>query len=363
MTSDIISIRPAIMCGGAGTRLWPMSRQACPKQFSSLFPGESLFQQTVMRTAGSFENLHFRPPLVITAAHSAALVEQQLSEIDARDGELILEPVARNTATCAAVAALVGGAEDPGAMVLLAPSDHLIADRPAFHRALIAGAEIARDGQIITFGATPTAPETGYGYIRRGVATGGGYEIHRFVEKPDRNTAESYLLDGGYYWNAGIFLFRADVMIAEFERHAPDILACARAALAYAGRNGRALALDAASLADCPSLPIDVAVMEKTDAAAVIPISVGWSDVGSWSAVWDHAKKDAAGNSAPADAVLYDAKRNLVRSDGALVALLGVEDLVVVVENGVVMVARREDAQNVKIAVETLKAAGRNDVL
>jgi mannose-1-phosphate guanylyltransferase/mannose-6-phosphate isomerase len=295
---------------------------------------------------------------VVCASGHAGFVRDQLDELGVSGGRMILEPMARNTAPCAAAAARVVAADDPQRLILLLPADHHIADLPAFYRAIADGARAAQAGKIVTFGAEPTAPETGFGYIRRGAPIDGGYDVAAFVEKPDRARAEAYLSSGEYSWNAGIFLFSAQTMIDEMGQHCPDILESSTGAVTEGAQNGAALTLDPARFAGCRSESIDYAVMERTAQAAIVPVRMQWSDVGSWSAVWTLAAKNEAGCALPSGAIALDGKDNLVVSDGPLVTLVGVDDLVVVVDQGVVMITRRDRAQDVKKITTALADTG-----
>lgn len=358
-----IRIQPVILSGGAGTRLWPASRAATPKQFQPLLGGRSPFAETLDRFAGPAGDLHFAPPITICGAAHAEQVRAELAAAGMAGAPLVIEPMGRNTAPCAAIAAQLTAERGEGWLTLLAPADHRIGDLAAFHAAMAEGARAAMAGRVVTFGAAPDAPVTGYGYIRRGAAIDGGYAVDAFVEKPDQATAQSYLEDGRYDWNCGIFLFAPNAMAAEMRAHCPDILDAAGKALTDAGRTADTVALDADAFAACRAESLDYALMEKTDAAAVTPVAMDWSDLGSWSQIWALSDKDDAGNAVPAEAVAVDSGNCLVQSDGPAVALLGVEDLVVVVRDGAVLVARRDRSQDVKKVIAALKADGRDDLL
>lgn len=353
-------ITPVIMVGGAGTRLWPLSRRSRPKQFHALLGDRSLLRTTAERARGSADGAIFLPPLVVTGEAHAGIVREQLEGLEM--GRLVLEPVGRSTAPCAVIAAELAGAGDPAALILLLPSDHHMADAEGFRRAVARAAPAAAAGRLVTFGVAPTRPETGYGYI---LAEGEGSvrPVIRFVEKPDAATAAAYLADGRYFWNAGVFLMRADRLLAEMGRFRPDILERAGQALREAVDHDGALRLDRDALAACPSESLDYAVMERTADAVVAPIDLGWSDIGGFDALWEAADRDGDGNAAPPDALLLDTRGAFVSSDGPTVALLGVSDVVVVVRDGVVMVAARERAQDVKRLVDELRARGRDDLL
>ncbi len=362
--STPLRITPVIMSGGAGTRLWPMSRKAAPKQLRALSSERTLLQETALRTAGEADGVAFAPPIVIcNAAHREEIV-RQLSEVGVAPGAIVLEPVGRNTAPCAAAATALAAETDPESLLLLLPADHHIRDGDGFKRAIARGAAAAMDGDLVTFGIRPTAPETGYGYIRRGEEMGEVYRVAEFVEKPDRETAERYLEKGVYSWNAGIFLFRADRMKEEMSAHCPDILDAASAAVRGAARDNAIIGLDAGAFGACPSDSIDYAVMEKTGRAAVLPMDIGWSDIGSWAALWELADKDeegVAGHSG--NVVSFGSRNSYIRTDGPMVAALGVEDLVIVVSDGAVLVADRGEVQRIKEVVTLLRDRGRDDLL
>lgn len=356
-------IIPCILSGGSGSRLWPLSRSARPKQFLPIFEGESLFQKTLGRFRGSA----YAAPIVITNAEHRFLVGEQMEEVGAplAEATIVLEPVGRNTAAPAAIAALVAQARDKDALVLLAPSDHLVRDVAAFSRAVELATPAARAGRIVTFGIRPSEPNTGYGYIRlaEGGVDGeaGVIPVEAFVEKPDLERARAFVEGGAHVWNAGIFLFSAATMIAEFERHAPDVLAAVRAALGGAVRDLDFLRLDADLFAAVPNISIDYAIMEKSDRIACVPTDPGWSDLGSWSAVWEALEKGEDGNSVLGEARFVKARDNLVVSDAALVSVVGLDHVMVVATKDAVLVAEKGHAQDVKAVVEGLQAEGRRE--
>ncbi len=349
-----MKIQPVIMSGGSGTRLWPMSRDARPKQFLKLITDKTMFQETALRVSPREEG--FAPPVVIAGARHGAIVAKQLAEIDIAQAEIILEPAPRNTAAVAAVASAWVEARNEDALILLMPADHHIPEAAGFRAAVANAAEAAADGHIATFGIKPDRPHTGYGYIEAGEKIGDGiYRVAAFKEKPDAETAQSYLNQGGFYWNAGIFLFRASVMLEELNKHAADIRTAATAALKESVMSGAARRLDEDAFAAAPSNSIDYAVMEKTDRAAVAaPIDVGWTDIGSWSEVATQSDDES---------VIDLAGGNIIRSDGALVAAAGVEGLIIVATEDAVLVARKDDAQQVRAIVDELKQRGRRDLL
>jgi mannose-1-phosphate guanylyltransferase/mannose-6-phosphate isomerase len=349
-------ITPVLMSGGAGTRLWPLSRRARPKQFHALGGERTLIQDTALR----FTTEAFGPPVVICNVAHADLVREQLAEVGVT-ASLILEPEGRNTGAAAAVAAVVAE-RNGGELVLLLSADARVNDPAALRAAIAAGTPAAQAGALVIFGIAPTAPETGYGYIRAEAGEGPVRKVAAFVEKPDLATARRHLADPAMSWNAGIFLFRPDAFLSEAERLAPELAAAARAAVAGAASTGDAIRLGAAFLAS-PSVPVDVAVFEKTDKAVVVSADIGWSDVGAYDALWAEAAKDAAGNVLQGPAIAADSTNNLAISDGPTVVLAGVEDLAVIVENGVVLVTRRDAPGAVRAAVEAVKQAGKDELL
>lgn len=353
-------ITPVIMVGGSGTRLWPLSRRSRPKQFHALIGEQSLLRTTAERVRGEAGAARFLPPIVVTGEAHAATVREQLDGLPL--GRLVLEPVGRSTAPCAVVAADLALQDDPEALILLLPSDHFIADAPGFRQAVAEAEPAAAAGRLVTFGVKPTRAETGYGYILAG-GEGAIRPVVRFVEKPDVPTAQAYLADGRYFWNAGVFLMRADRLLEEMGRFRPDILDGARQAVSAAQDVGGALRLDGHALSACPSESLDYAVMERTADAVVAPINLGWSDIGGFDALWEAAGRDGAGNAVSGDAVLVDTQGSFVSTDGPMVAVLGGLDLVVVVREGVVLVAPRDRAQDVKRVVDELGARGRSDLL
>jgi mannose-1-phosphate guanylyltransferase/mannose-1-phosphate guanylyltransferase/mannose-6-phosphate isomerase len=356
-----MKIHPVILSGGSGTRLWPLSRSAYPKQLMPLLSELSLLQETVRRVAAPDR---FAAPLLICNDEHRFMVAEQLRAIGLPASRIVLEPVGRNTAPAAAAAALLVAAEDPDALILLLPSDHHIGDTARFRAAVDAAAAAAQTGALVTFGMAALRPETGYGYILRGdglPGLDGCFRVARFVEKPDRATAESYVADGRYAWNSGMFLFQAGRLIAEMERHAPAVLAAARAAVSGAGSDLDFVRLDARTFAKAPSISIDYAVMEKTDRAAVVPAEMGWTDVGSWGALWDIAPRDGDGNTLIGDVIAADTRNSYVRGDGRLVAVVGIEDVIVVDTADAVLVVPRARAQEVKEVVDRLKAANRSE--
>ena len=345
------------MSGGAGTRLWPLSTQARPKQFHALGGERTLIQETALR----FATDAFAAPMVIGSAAHADLTRSQLAEVGVTASALILEPQGRHTAAAAAVAALAAAQAGAG-LVLLLSADARIAHPDRLRAAIAEGVPAAEAGALVIFGITPTAPETGYGYIRAEPGEGPVRKVAAFVEKPDLATARAYVADPAYSWNAGIFLFRPDAFLAEAERTAPDLVAAARVAFADAGREGDLIRLGEAFRA-VPSMPVDVAVFERTDKAMVVAADVGWSDVGTFDALWAEGAKTASGDVLQGPMIATESAGNLAISDGPTVVLAGVEGLAVIVENGVVLVTRRDSAASVRAAVDAVRQAGRADLL
>jgi mannose-1-phosphate guanylyltransferase/mannose-6-phosphate isomerase len=351
-------IVPVLLSGGTGARLWPLSRESYPKQFLPLIDDASLIQQTALRVS---DRSQFAAPLVVANVEHRFVIAEQLRALGINDATIILEPFGRNTAPAAAVAALAASAQDPQALVLLLPVDHLVRDVRAFHHAVDLGADAARKGVMVLFGIRPTAPATGYGYILAGDETPESpdvCEVIGFVEKPDIETARRYLVSNHHLWNSGMFLLPAAVFLSELERLAPDVLAAARAALADAGRDLDFLRLAPAPFEKCRSISIDYAVMEHTDKTAVVRAGFDWSDVGSWSALWDAGSKDDAGNVARGDVIIEDANDCYLHGDGPLVAMLGVDNLIVTATPDVVLVASKDRDQDVKKLVDRLKSNG-----
>lgn len=356
----LMKLRPVIMCGGSGSRLWPLSRAQYPKQLLALTGGHSLLQQTAQRLDGLGDRL--LEPLVSCNEGHRFLVARQLDEIDAAP-ILVREPQGRNTAPAVAVAALLE--PDPASTLLLVlPADHVIRDSAALVRAVEAAIPAAEAGQLVTFGIVPTAPETGYGYIRSVPGDGDVRAVDEFVEKPDLETARRYVQSGSYFWNSGMFLFSAAVYLAELAAYHPDMVEACRRALGEAvngsgGGDQREVCLDAAAFAACPADSIDYAVMERTDRASVVPLDAGWSDVGSWASLHDVSDQDSAANTLTGDVVAVDCTDTLIRADSRLVTAVGLDGCVVVETKDAVLVAPKARAQDVKAIVAELEAADR----
>ena len=358
-----MTIFPIILSGGAGSRLWPLSRSLYPKQLLALTGQNTMIQQTCLRVSGQQD---MADPLVICNHEHRFLIAEQLRQIAIKPLEIILEPSGRNTAAAVAVAArMVERAAGPDGVVFIMPADHVVAHKDNLTSALRAAAAATRHGGIVTFGVMPDHPETGYGYIRIGQQIDHEpglqpvFRVDRFVEKPSREVAASYVADGRYLWNSGMFVFRAGDMLAELAQHAPATLAAIDQSLHHARRDLDFWRLDADAFAQAPDISIDVAVMEKTDRAMVIPADLGWTDVGSFDSLWQTLPHDPQGNALSGDVMVHDTRDSLIRSDGPLTTVIGVENLVVVVNDDAVLVAARDRAQDVRLIVERLKKAQR----
>ena len=350
------SITPVILSGGAGTRLWPASRSMYPKQLLPLAGEKTMLQATALRIRG-LENAGDHCLVVTNEAHRFSVVEQ-LHAIEVR-AALLLEPEGRNTAPAVALAALQAAESDPAAILLLMPADHVIRDVEAFRTAVEQGVAAAESGQLVTFGIVPTAPETGYGYIRADAGDGGVVPVQQFVEKPDGKTARAYLDSGNYFWNSGMFLFSASAYLDELANAAPDIAASCKKSMQNKSLDGSFIRPDRDSFLACPADSIDYAVMEKSSNAAMIPLDAGWSDVGSWSALQDVTPSDADGNALNGDVLVHDCKDSFVQAESRLVAAVGLRDLIIVETKDSVLVADRHRSQQVKELVNQLKAQDR----
>lgn len=358
MSASRLLIVPVILSGGTGSRLWPVSRESFPKQFWPLLGRHTMIQETALRAHGA----DFAPPVVVSNNEHRFVVAAQLREAGIAGARILLEPVGRNSAPAILAAALLVAETDPDAVLWMMAADHAVQDLPALHAALAVAANAARDGRIVTFGMQPTAPETGYGYIEVGEALAdipGAHVVNKFVEKPNAATAAAFLAGGRHMWNSGMFVFTAATLIAEIARHAPDLLDAVRPAVAGRIDDLDFSRLDPVAFAACPSISIDYAVAERTDRAVVVPTSVGWTDVGSWSALWDLGAKDTGGNVALGDVLLEDATDCYVRTDGTLTAVVGLQDVVLVVTGDAVLAMHRDRAQDVKKIVDRLRAEKR----
>jgi mannose-1-phosphate guanylyltransferase/mannose-1-phosphate guanylyltransferase/mannose-6-phosphate isomerase len=350
-------IVPVILSGGSGTRLWPVSRKSFPKQFWPLIGAHTMLQETALRAAAPA----FTAPIVVTNQEHRFIVAEQLREAGIKAPRILLEPVGRNSAPAIAAAALLAADQNPKSVLWIMAADAAMTDLDALQKAVTAGAAAAEKGHFVTFGMTPTAPETGYGYIAQGPALpglAGVFRLDRFIEKPNAGKAAELLAAGGNLWNSGMFMFTAEFLLAEMERYAPDVLTAVRAAMAASAKDLDFIRLGASAFESAPDISIDYAIAEKTDKAVVVPAAIGWSDVGSWSALAEIGPKDAAGNTAVGDIVLVDTKNSYARSDGVITALLGVENIVVVTTKDAVLVAHKDHTQDVKKIVEALKKQG-----
>lgn len=352
---------PVIMAGGTGSRLWPMSRELYPKQFLRLYGQRSMLQETVLR----LDDVDAREPVVICNQEHRFLVAEQLRQINKLSHNIILEPVGRNTAPAIALAALsaIENGDDPILLVLAA--DHIINNKLAFHQAIKSAFKFALQGRLVTFGIVPTGPETGYGYIHRGqeetLDEQIAYQVSRFVEKPNKETAESYIASGEYYWNSGMFMFRAKKYLEELEKFRPDILDACKAAIQGCKESDEFIKVDRDLFIACPDESVDYAVMEKTTDAVVVGFDADWSDVGSWSALWEVSPKDDKGNVLTGDTFLHNANNCYINTDEKLIAAIGVDDLVIINTKDAVLVVNKDQIQDVKKVVEYLKANHRSE--
>lgn len=351
-------VHPVILSGGAGSRLWPLSRSLFPKQLLALAGEHSLIQDTVRRVQGP----GFGPALVICNVEHRFLIAEQMREAAIKPETIVLEPAGRNTAPAAAIAALMVAEKDPQGVMLLMPADHIVRNGTAFREAVDRAVAAAGRDYLVTFAIRPDSPETGYGYIRRGTAIGGlanTFAVARFVEKPDAATAAGYVESGEYGWNSGMFVFKASLFLAEMERLEPELLAQCRAAYQKGKKDLDFFRLEEASFAKAKSISIDYAVMERTDKAAMVPVEMGWSDIGSWESLWTASERDSSGNAVKGDVLQHGTRNSYLRSEGPLVAAVGLEDVVVVATTDAVLVSHKSAAQDVKRIVEQLDAQGR----
>ena len=355
-----MNIYPVILTGGAGSRLWPLSREHYPKPLLPLFGQRTLLQDTAMRLNGLDGA---QAPVFVCNEEHRFLVAEQVQSIGLQSGAILLEPEGRNTAPALTLAALYLSEKDPQALIIAMPADHVIPDTEVFGSAVKQAAELAKQGYLVTFGIVPKHAETGYGYIHRGVPieSSQAFSVDRFVEKPDLATAQSYINTGEYYWNSGIFALRADTWLAEIERYAPAIADACRAAIDSGKRDNDFCRVGKESFLLSPSNSIDYAVMEKTDKVAVVPLDAGWSDVGAWSALWDISKRDMQGNVTQGDVLVHDVQNTLVVAQHRCVAAIGLENAVVIETPDAVLVTSRGRAQDVKEIVSQLKKSGRDE--
>jgi mannose-1-phosphate guanylyltransferase/mannose-6-phosphate isomerase len=348
---------PVIMSGGSGTRLWPLSRQDKPKQFLALFGDNTMFQETLHRLDGLAE---LQAPIVVCNNNHRFMVAEQIQELGIKESVILLEPFGRNTAPALAVAALKAMETESDPVLLVLAADHLIQDIPAFHQAILTAKAKAEGGFLVTFGIVPTMPNTGYGYIQADEKNTVS-DVKAFVEKPDLDTAKNYVSSANYYWNSGMFMFKASTLISELEQYSPDILKSCREALSKGQTDLDFIRLDSDAFESCPSDSIDYAVMENTDKAVVVPLDAGWSDVGSWSSLWKCAEQDPDSNVLQGDVMIDEVKNSYIHSGHRLVSVLGLDDIVVVETADAVMVASKESAQNVKEIVNRLVKAKRSE--
>lgn len=351
-------IHPVLLSGGSGSRLWPISRETYPKQLLPLASDNSMIQDTAARVGGE----GFAAPLIICNQEHRFLIAEQMRALGVQPSAIILEPFGRNTAAAVAMAALHVERQDPDALLLILPADHVITEGERFHAAVERAAAAAANGFLATFGVIPTGPETGYGYIRQGDAVAaleGVFRVAAFTEKPQRELAERLVASGDHFWNSGMFLFPAALVLRELERFEPELVELCRQSLEQGGRDLDFWRLDAERFAQVSNISVDYALMERTDKAVVVPASFGWTDVGTWPALWDVSPKDDAGNVLIGDVLALNSRNSYIRSDEALVAVLGLDDVVVVATEDAVLVTSKEQAQNVKTIVEQLKKSGR----
>lgn len=353
-----MAVHPVVLSGGAGSRLWPLSRSLFPKQLLALAGEHSLIQDTVLRVRGK----EFLSPLIVCNVEHRFLIAEQMREAGITPQAIVLEPIGRNTAPAAAIAALMVAEKDPDGVLLLMPADHIVRNGTAFTQAVERAVAAAERDQLVTFAITPDAPETGYGYIRRGAPLGGlpqTFSVERFVEKPDAATAADYVASGEYGWNSGMFVFKASLFLAELERLEPEMVAHCRAAIGAGRQDLDFFRLDEASFAKAKSISIDYAVMERTDKAAMVPVEMGWSDIGSWDSLWSASARDSSGNAIKGDVLHHGTRNSYLRSEGPLVATVGLEDVVVVATMDAVLVSHKSASQDVKRIVEQLEKQGR----
>jgi mannose-1-phosphate guanylyltransferase/mannose-6-phosphate isomerase len=346
-----LKIVPIIMSGGSGTRLWPISTRQKPKQFHALATKNTMIQETILRLKGD----EFLEPIIICGNAHLENVQSQMAQVGTNPSKIILEPMPRNTAAVAALASICAEQLGPDVLALLLPADHIVSKPKEFQAAVLSAVEAAKT-RIITFGINPTKPETGYGYIKKGTELGENiYSIQEFCEKPNLETANEYVNGGNHFWNGGIFLFSPEIMKSEMLKNAPDVYKYSRLALDNAKLENAIYNLCESDFAQIPSISIDYAIMEKTNASAVVPCDIGWADVGSFSEIWRLGEKDENGNHSPSNAIHIDSKDNLILSEQTRVAIIGLEDIMVIVADGGILVAPKSRAQDVKIACEMAK--------
>ncbi|KZZ58203.1 mannose-1-phosphate guanylyltransferase/mannose-6-phosphate isomerase [Oleiphilus sp. HI0125] len=348
---------PVVMAGGSGTRLWPLSRKLFPKQFLPLMGEQTMLQDTLSRLGSDAAN-----PIVVCNDEHRFNVAEQLRQQGQKAANIILEPIGRNTAPAVALSSYAALSEGADPILLVLAADHVIRDEKAFQSAVQLATASAELGKLVTFGIVPRSPETGYGYIKAStISADGTGDVEQFVEKPDLETAQSYLADGNYLWNSGMFMFKASVFLEELEKFRPDIAQATKAAFDGRRQDLDFTRLDEAKFEACPDESIDYAIMEKTEQALVVSLDAGWSDVGSWSSLWEESEQDEDGNSLRGDVLAYESKNNLLFSDHKLIATVGVENLVVVDTPDAVLVSTKDKVQDVKKVVDRLKQEGRSE--
>jgi mannose-1-phosphate guanylyltransferase len=346
-------IIPVILCGGSGTRLWPISRKLFPKQFISLVNDNTLFQDTILRLPKEVEN-----PIIICNEDYRFLATEQLRQINKDSNNIILEPIGKNTAPAIALAALATGNDS---LLLVLPADHVIKDKEYFNKLVLEAIPLAESGKLVTFGVIPTEAHTGYGYIKGGRKINTGLVVDQFMEKPSTKNARQYFESGEYYWNSGIFLFNASRYLEELNKFRPDIYMACKESMLGKKSDYNFLRLDKESFEKCPSESVDYAVMENTEDAVVIPMDAGWSDVGSWSSLWDITDKDVNGNVIYGDVITHNSTNSFIRSDDKMVAAIGLDNIVVAATKDVVMIANKDSDQDVNIIAKQLKDKNRTE--
>lgn len=353
-------IVPVILSGGSGTRLWPLSRALRPKQLLSMVSNHTMIQDTVTRLKG-IENIV--DPIIVCNEEHRFTIAEQMREISIHPSAIILEPFGKNTAPAVAISAIQSQKIDDDPVLLVLPADHVIGNNEAFHAAVKIGYQAALEDRLVTFGIVPNAPETGYGYIKSGKELKNNqiFSVEKFVEKPDEKTAQAYLDEGNYYWNSGMFMFKASVYLQELEKYNQTMYACSKSSLETAKIDMDFIRLDKGVFETCPSDSIDYAVMEKTESAAVIPVDIQWNDIGSWAALWEVGESDQKGNVTHGDVILEDTNNSYVHAESRLVTTIGLNDHIVVETVDAILVAHRDKAQNVKDIVEQLKAGNRDE--
>ena len=348
-------MKPVVLAGGTGSRLWPKSRAALPKQFLSLTSNSTMLQDTITRLKGT----NAEPPVFICNDAHRFLVAEQLRKKNIEHDGILLEPVGRNTAPAIALAALHATKTGNDPVLLVLAADHLIKDQEAFHSAIVKAEALANEGKLVTFGIVPDKPHTGYGYIKAGKVLNVGFEVADFVEKPQPETAKQYVESGDFFWNSGMFMFKASRYIEELGKYNPEMLEVCRRAIETEAPDLDFIRVDSEIFSTCPDDSIDYAVMEKTDSAAMVPLDAGWSDVGSWTSLWETADKDEDGNICVGDTILEKTRNSYVNAEQRLVSVIGLEDVIVVETKDAVMVAHKDDAQSIKNVVNKLKAEKR----